>query len=225
MLILYSDTIIFIIELIGTVAFASAGALMGIRKEMDIFGVNILGITTACGGGLIRDLILGRKPPVMFRAPVYTLLAVATSCLLFILIYRRETLLNSRLMLLYERTMMFCDSIGLGVFTVVGVNTALYTVGDRFLFLQIFVGVLTGVGGGLLRDLMAGTTPFILVKHVYACASLVGAAACALLCRHMPNVYAMLTGAVLTIIIRFLAAHYKWNLPRIRVGGSGQDKE
>ena len=221
MLVLYSDKIIFLIEIIGTIAFASAGALVAIRKEMDIFGVNILAVTTACGGGLIRDLIIGRKPPVMFREPVYTMIAIGTATLLFLLIYRREHVLNSRLMAAYERLMVTCDAVGLGVFTVVGANAAFEVMGDRFAFLQIFVGVLTGVGGGIIRDLLAGQMPFILKKEIYACASLAGAAAFTYVHRAVPAVYAMFTGGMLTIVLRLLAAHYQWYLPRMRMEKDG----
>ena len=224
-LVLYSDKIIFIIEIIGTIAFASAGALVAIRKEMDIFGVNILAVTTACGGGLIRDLIIGRKPPVMFREPIYTLVAIVTATLLFFVIYRREHVLNSRLMAIYEKLMVTCDAVGLGVFTVVGTNAAFEVVGDRFAFLQIFVGVLTGVGGGILRDLMAGQTPFILKREIYACASLAGAVACTYICREAPTVYGMFAGGILTIILRLLAAYYHWNLPRIRIEKDPGEKQ
>ena len=82
-------------------------------------------------------------------------------------------------------------------------------------FLQIFVGVLTGVGGGVLRDIMAGNTPYIFVKHVYASASILGAVVCVLIELWFGELPAMLIGALVVFIIRILAAHYKWNLPRI----------
>ncbi len=83
----YSDYIIFIMEILGTIAFASSGAMVGIEKKMDIFGVNVLGITTAVGGGLIRDIILSRGLPAMFRKPVYTVVAVITSTAIFAILY------------------------------------------------------------------------------------------------------------------------------------------
>ena len=79
----YSEYIIFIIEIIGTIAFAISGAMVGIKKHMDLFGVNVLGITTAVGGGLIRDLILSKAPPAMFRNKVYALTAIATATVTF----------------------------------------------------------------------------------------------------------------------------------------------
>lgn len=207
---------IFIMEMIGTIAFASAGAMIGIRKQMDIFGVCVLGMTTAVGGGMIRDLILGVTPPIMFQDPVYALTAIVVSCLVFVTIALNQKLLEGRFYVIYEKIMLFCDSIGLGIFTVVGVNAALNMEYATTGFLQVFVGVLTGVGGGVLRDVMAGNMPYIFVKHVYASASIIGAIACIYIGRATTPMIGMYAGAVIVTIIRLLAAHYKWNLPRIK---------
>lgn len=204
------QTLIFILELIGTVAFAISGAMTALKKNMDIFGVAILGLTTAVGGGALRDVLLGITPPVMFREPVYALLAIFVSVVVFIPSVRR---LLTRRQSLYERMMLVMDSIGLGIFTVVGINTA-YGVSDDFnLFLLIFVGTVTGVGGGVLRDVLAGNTPYIFVKHIYACASIVGAILCAALRAPLGEAASVIIGASAVIIIRLLAAHYKWSLP------------
>ncbi len=210
------DTYIFIMEIIGTIAFASSGAMVGIQKEMDIFGVAVLGMTTAVGGGMIRDLILGVAPPVMFQDPVYAIVAIVVSCLVFFAIAANRHLPESHLYVLYEKLMLFCDSLGLGIFTVVGVNAALNMGYETTGFLQVFVGVLTGVGGGCVRDMMAGNMPYIFVKHVYASASIIGAISCVFLTRVFGELTGMLAGAALVLLIRCLAAHYKWNLPRIR---------
>lgn len=207
---------IFIIEIIGTIAFASSGAMVGIKKQMDLLGVCVLGMTTAVGGGMIRDLILGVTPPVMFQNPTYALLAIAFSVLIFCSMYFfQNKLTNSKFYEVYDKMMMIFDSLGLGLFTVVGVTTAINIGYETTGFLQIFVGVLTGVGGGVLRDIMAGNTPYIFVKHVYASASIIGAVVCVLIELWFGELPAMLIGAVAVFIIRILAAHYKWNLPRI----------
>jgi len=210
------DKYIFVLEIIGTIAFASSGAMVGIKKQMDLLGVCVLGMTTAVGGGMIRDLILGVTPPVMFQNPTYALLAVAFSVLVFGSMYFFQGQLEkSRFYEVYDKLMMICDSIGLGLFTVVGVTTAVNIGYETTGFLQIFVGVLTGVGGGVLRDIMAGNMPYIFVKHVYASASIIGAIACVLIGLWFGELPAMLIGAAVVFIIRILAAHYKWNLPRI----------
>ena len=208
---------IFIIEIIGTIAFASSGAMVGIKKQMDLLGVCVLGMTTAVGGGMIRDLILGVNPPVMFQNPTYALLAIAFSVLIFCSMYFfQNRLAHSKAYEVYDKLMMIFDSLGLGLFTVVGVTTAINIGYETTGFLQIFVGVLTGVGGGVLRDIMAGNTPYIFVKHVYASASIIGAMVCSLVALWFGELPAMLIGATVVFVIRILAAHYKWNLPRIK---------
>ena len=210
------DKYIFIIEIIGTIAFASSGAMVGIKKQMDLLGVCVLGMTTAVGGGMIRDLILGVTPPVMFQNPTYALIAIAFSVLIFCgLYFFQNKLTNKKVQGVYDKLMMIFDSLGLGLFTVVGVTTALNIGYETTGFLQIFVGVLTGVGGGVVRDIMAGNTPYIFVKHVYASASILGAIVCVLVGMRFSELAAMITGAVVVFVIRILAAHYKWNLPRI----------
>lgn len=211
------DKYIFIIEIIGTIAFASSGAMVGIRKQMDLLGVCVLGMTTAVGGGMIRDLILGVNPPVMFQNPTYALLAIAFSVFIFCGMYFFQgKLANSKFHEAYDKMMMIFDSLGLGLFTVVGVTTAINIGYATTGFLQIFVGVLTGVGGGVLRDIMAGNTPYIFVKHVYASASIIGAVVCVLMGLKFSELTAMLVGAAVVFVIRILAAYYKWNLPRIK---------
>ncbi len=208
-------TFLFLLEIIGTIAFASSGALVAIRKNMDIFGVMVLGITTAVGGGCIRDLILGIHPPKMFQNVSYAGAAVLTSCFLFFLIYFKKELLESRFMASYEQAMNTLDAIGLGIFTVTGIRTAWEIQPEGGAFLMLFVGAVTGIGGGMLRDIMAGMTPFVFIKHVYACASLAGAVLYLALYRRLPEIPAILLSVALVIAIRLLAAHYRWNLPRI----------
>jgi len=210
------DTFVFIMEIIGTIAFASAGAMVAVEKEMDLLGVCVLGMTTAVGGGMIRDLILGVNPPVMFQNPVYALVAIAFSMLVFIVAYYNHKLQESKLYVAYDRLMLICDALGLAIFTVVGVNAAWNMEYETTTFLQIFVGVLTGVGGGVLRDVMAGNTPYIFVKHIYASASIIGAVVTIVLMNFFGELTGMIAGAVIVFVIRIFAAYFKWNLPRIR---------
>ena len=212
----HSNLIIYILEMIGTVAFASSGALVGIRKNMDIFGVNVLGITTAVGGGCIRDIILGITPPKMFQNFSYVGASILISCILFTIFYLNQELLSSRFLETYERVMISLDAIGLGVFTVMGIRTAIEASFENNIFLLIFVGAVTGIGGGMLRDVMAGMTPFVFVKHVYAIASILGAVCYIILRLYIRDTISLFLGAAVVIIIRLLAAHFRWNLPRIR---------
>ena len=214
----YSELFIFLLEIVGTIAFASSGAMLGIRKNMDIFGVNVLGITTAVGGGCVRDLLLGIHPPKMFQNFAYVGTAILTSCLLFVVFFIKKELLKSTFLEHYERVMSALDAVGLGIFTVMGIRTAMDLEGSHFdhWFLLVFVGVATGIGGGMMRDVMAGETPFVFIKHVYPCAALIGAFLYIFLCRAVPDIGAMLVSSITVVAVRLLAAHYRWNLPRIR---------
>ena len=158
----------FLFEMLGTIAFAASGAVLGVRKGLDVFGVCFLGLTTACGGGMVRDVLLGNTPPAAFQNPTASAVAVVTSLILFLSGVRHLLMGNQRR---YDLFMLLMDSAGLGIFTVMGVRVAWNCVEAPSLYLLVFVGVLTGVGGGLLRDVMAGDMPYIFVKHIYACAS------------------------------------------------------
>ncbi|MBR5520060.1 MAG: TRIC cation channel family protein [Clostridia bacterium] len=199
-----------IVELAGTIAFAISGAMTGLSKRMDIFGIAILGLTTATGGGVVRDVLLGSFPPAMFRNPIYAAVAIGTSIVIFLPLVRR---LLARTRRFYTAILFFTDTFGLGIFTVVGVQAA-YLAGYENAFLAIFVGTITGVGGGVLRDVLAGNTPYIFVKHIYACAAIAGALLCVLLWKSTGQTTAMFAGMGLIVAIRILAAHFRWSLPK-----------
>lgn len=203
------------LDMIGTIAFALSGAMTAIKKQMDILGVMILGMVTAVGGGMIRDIVLGITPPQAFREPVFAVTALFTSAFIFAVIYFRVKGYQQISGLRFQQVLMMADTLGLGVFTVVGVKAAFDNNMEMNYFLPVFLGTITGVGGGLLRDMMAGDRPYIFVKHVYACASIAGAFVCTLLWNRGGEEIAMLAGAVCVIILRFLAIRFKWNLPRI----------
>lgn len=210
------DEFIFILELIGTVAFASSGAMIAIEKKMDIFGVNVLGATTAVGGGIMRDIILGLTPPGAFSHPVYVLVAALTSTILFVIAYAKPTAFESRVKTdYYDKLMFWCDTAGLGIFTVVGIQAAVRAVGGENVFFFVFIGTLTGVGGGVLRDIMAGETPYILVKHIYACAAIAGGIVCVVGRTAFGEAYGTILGLAAAVLLRFLAAHFRWNLMRV----------
>ncbi len=207
--------IVFCMELAGTIAFAASGAMVGINCGMDVFGVCVLGVVTAVGGGMTRDVILGNVPGALIR-PVYVSVAIGTSLLVFLVLYFKRNLLQGKVGVLYDKAMLLMDSVGLGIFTVVGVTTG---IGSGYLentFLLTFLGTLTGVGGGLLRDMMAGVPPYIFVKHIYACASVAGAISCVWIYREFGQIPAMVVSSVLVVVILLLAAHYRWNLPRVK---------
>lgn len=201
----------FMLELIGTVAFAISGAIVGVQKKMDVFGVSFLAMTTAVGGGIIRDIILNVTPPAAFRNPVFTLSAIATGVVVFF--FARHHFLPQKIGI-FEILLRVMDAVGLGMFTVIGVEAAYVHVADTNVYLAVFVGVVTGVGGGVLRDLLGGKTPYIFTKHFYACASLIGAVVCSLCWKRFGPAFSMIAGAVIILLLRNLAAHYRWSLPK-----------
>lgn len=206
-------SIFLIIEVIGTIAFASSGAMVAIKKELDLLGVIVLGVTTAVGGGMLRDIILGNVPPGLFTKPVYVITAFLTVMALFMVVRLNQKILESRYITAYEKMMNIFDAVGLAAFTVTGIDTAVLAGYEDYHFLSVFLGVLTGVGGGLLRDIMAGQTPYILRKHVYASASIAGAICYVFLADWMTGDVSMIISAILVILIRLLATRYCWNLP------------
>ncbi len=213
-----SDTFILILEIIGTIAFAVSGAMTAMKKEMDIFGVCVLGVITACGGGVIRDVILGITPPNTFRDPVYGITATITSIIIFLPFVRKALFRHKKI---YDKVLLYMDTVGLGIFTVIGVRTALLMPEEFGIFLLIFVGVITGVGGGIMRDVLAGDRPYVFVKHIYACASIAGAIVCSVVWKYSSSL-ALAVGGCTVIVIRYFAVKYDINLPKASLEDIGE---
>lgn len=209
----YFSLFTLIAEIIGTVSFSISGAVTAVKKGMDLFGVIILGLTTAVGGGIIRDLTLGIHPPKTFTNPIYGVIAIAAAVVTFILMAAHREPKSTQS---HDLLMFWMDTIGLAIFTVVGISTAYETGNSYSPYLLVFVGVITGVGGGVVRDLFAGNTPYIFVKHIYACACIIGSLVCVFLWNIFGMIPSMLTGAVVVVALRFFARRYKWNLPRVK---------
>lgn len=202
-----------IADMTGCVAFALSGAMVAMRCQLDLFGIVVLGVTTALGGGLIRDLIIGHIPPMMFQNPTYAAVAISTSVGIFLLaaIARRH---YHRWEPYIDKLANICDAIGLGAFTVVGMEAGINAGYGENGFLLVFLSLLTGVGGGLLRDLFVQRMPGILHKHVYAVAVLLGALVYLGLYRlQVSQVIATPVTMLLVFTVRMLATHYRWNLP------------
>ncbi len=204
------ETIVLVLEIIGTISFAISGAVTGVRKKMDIFGVVILGLVTAVGGGVIRDLILGITPPNTFKNPVYGIVAICVSLIIFIPWVRRSL---NKIPRAFDLFILLTDSAGLSIFTVVGIQTAIESTKGFNVYLLVFVGVVTGVGGGVLRDVFVGDPPYIFVKHFYASASIIGAIVTLIMWNLAGGLLSCIAGALLILVLRLLAAHYHWNLP------------
>lgn len=209
------EDVMFVLELIGAAAFAVSGAMVAIEKKADIFGVLFLAVTTALGGGVIRDVLIGRIPPVMFVSYWYLLISVVAALAVFIDAYLRSEKYKLHLDKLDAVNNVF-DAIGLAVFTVSGMNAAM-PVSDNVI-LVLFVGMCTGVGGGMLRDVMTNTMPKVLRKRVYAVASIIGGGLYYVM--HVLDINQLLSvgcGMLVIFALRLFATIYKWNLPSVKL--------
>lgn len=209
------ENIFFVIEMLGTVAFTVSGVLVARERKMDLFGALVLGGVTAVGGGAIRDLLLGYVPPQMFLKPVYVTTSAVVSLLVFLYFLLQEDRKHPIRSEFYGKIFNMSDSFGLSVFAVSGSETAIRCgYGDK-MFLTIFVGILTAVGGGVLRDILAGQMPLIMRKRVYAVAAAAGALVFYCLCviMRVDKTASTVISIFSTVLIRSLAIHYRWNLP------------
>lgn len=201
------------LELIGVVAFAVSGAMVSVKKNMDIFGVTFLGLITAFGGGILRDTLIGKVPPAFFTN-YWMVLAGAVAALVVFLVARilRERYFSREEAI--EHINNVFDALGLGAFAVTGAQVTMEAGFEKQWLLVLLMGLLTAIGGGLLRDLMLREIPFVLNKRIYAIAALEGTSLYYVL--HLAEVpeWISASGAILlTFLMRLLATHYKWNLP------------
>lgn len=215
----FAEWLLVAAEWIGTVAFAISGAATSIERGLDLFGVLFMGLITAMGGGMIRDLLLGRSTPRLFFSGSYVLAALITALLVFLLAYVRTNCFarkDTRL----TRAVDLADALGLGIFAVLGTEIAIQAGHGSNAFMCVSMGAITGCGGGALRDVLSREIPFVFTKHVYAVASIAGALLYYVLIRLVPvdSSTAAIAGVVLTVAIRVLAMTYRWDLPK--VGGS-----
>ena len=201
-------------EWIGTAAFAVSGAMIAVDTGTDIFGVMVLAVVTALGGGTLRDVFIGHFPPRMFSSSNYVALACACALTVFVLarIYKERYLAREKLV---EQINNVFDAIGLGVFAVSGARIGVEAgfVGNTFLI--TFLGMITAVGGGMLRDVLIKEIPFVLKKRIYAVAAIAGALCYALMVEHgISTVWAYGAGWSVTTALRLLATVFRWDLPR-----------
>ena len=201
-------------ELLGTVAFALSGAILAVKKQLDIFGILLLGVVTALGGGIIRDLLLGHTPPRMFYNVEYILVAILSALTVFaaVRLTHGYSLWSGSVM---DSLLTFSDALGLGIFAVIGTQAGLSAGHAGNPFLCIFLGTVTGIGGGVLRDMMCADIPFVLRKHIYAVAAILGASSYYLLIiNDIDATVSTVLSMLLTVALRLLAWHFRWNLPK-----------
>lgn len=211
------DIALLILEIVGTIAFAVSGALVAIKAKNDIFGVILLGCITAFGGGIIRDIIIGKLPPSIFSRSYMALIAVVVSIVVFVISYinrHKFTEFKKKI----EHINNFFDAVGLAAFSVMGTEVAFANGLEDKIFLSITLGLLTGVGGGVIRDVLVNDIPYILKKHVYALVSIAGSGLYFVLRLYVNIPIISITVPVVTIVIlRMLAAKYRWGLPKVHI--------
>jgi uncharacterized membrane protein YeiH len=196
--------IIEIIDLLGTIAFAISGALAAMNKKLDPFGVIIIGFVTAAGGGTLRDILIGQSPVSwMLNANLlYTILL----CVIVTFIFRKWL---SRL----RRTLFLFDTIGIGLYTVVGIETGIAS--GSHPIMCITLGCITACFGGVIRDILVNEIPVIFRKNIYATACIAGGIVYFGLMRfEVPEFLILPIAGGTVILIRALAVTFKWQLPR-----------
>jgi len=213
-----AEQILFITSMLGIVAMSASGALVAIDCQLDIIGVIVLSVVTTVGGGVMRDVLLGKLPPSLFRESIYTvylLVATAVAVLLFVIAYFYQSFVIKNRNILLQITNAF-DAVGLGAFTIVGAKTAIISDYGSNLFFVVFIGVITGAGGGILRDIMAGQVPVVLRKRIYIVASIAGALlySCMQYARLADGLASCVSMGVI-VVIRMLATYFRWNLPKV----------
>lgn len=201
------STLIEFLDLLGTAAFAATGAFKAVEHKADIVGVIILATITGVAGGVLRDVIFGRIPPVAISNPLYVMTTVGVAVAIFFL-YRSFKH--------YEGLILQFDAVGLGVFTVIGASFAYGAFGLNFLAMA-FAGLATAIGGGILRDVFVNEVPIVFVKELYASASFAGVVAFfVMLAAGIDVSVAAVPCIALATGLRMLAIKRNWNLPRPR---------
>ncbi|NWG37398.1 MAG: trimeric intracellular cation channel family protein [Nitrososphaera sp.] len=197
-----------LLDLFGTAAFAVTGAFKAVEHKSDIVGIVILASITGLAGGVIRDITFNQFPPAAMSNPLYVGIAIAMAVAIFFLYGSMKKHWNLFLKF---------DAIGLGVFTVIGATVAYNLAGLNFLAMA-FAGLITAIGGGILRDVFVNEVPIVFVKELYATASFAGVVMLfALMSAGVPLQVAAIPCIVAVTALRLLAMKYNWNLPRPRV--------
>ncbi len=195
------------LDLLGTFAFAITGAAKAANKGFDWFGAIVLAIATGTGGGLMRDALLGTHPPVAFKEPIYFIVCIFAA---FLIIIAREKFMSKWIFIL------IADAIGLGAFTAIGAIHA-ESAGAGPVAI-VCLAVLTAVGGGMLRDVLAGQVPLVLKSDFYATAALIGGLFFLIFdsCTEKYHAAKVAITIAITIILRLYAIYAKLELPKMR---------
>ena len=193
------------LDILGTIAFAISGALAGIEKRLDFFGVFIIALVTSIGGGTLRDLLIGTTP-VSWMLNLQTFYIVIISTIVAIIFRKRLNIFRSSLFLF--------DTIGIGIFTIIGIERGLNA--ELSPIICILLGTITACFGGVTRDILCNEIPVIFRKEIYATACLMGGVMFFILeFLHLNNDFIYIATAGTIILIRLLAVKYHWSFPQI----------
>ena len=218
------DVILLILEIIGTISFAVSGAFVAIKAKFDIFGVLVIGCITAVGGGIMRDILIGKVYPTIFDRWYIALVACDSALMVFLISYKQRKKFDGMRGRVEHINNIF-DALGLAAFTVMGTELAFTYQLQENVFLSLVIGVLSAVGGGVLRDILTETPPYIFTKHVYAMASIGGAVLYYVLRICMEStIFPGILGMLFVFGVRMLATKYHWNLPKITLEDNHQEK-
>lgn len=199
-----------IFDIMGTIAFAVSGAMVAIERRMDIFGIIVLAALTAVGGGMVRDVLAGITPPMALCNVTDFMLSIIIA-ILASLAYSFWPFSPPNQRFMFGVYNMF-DTVGLASFTITGMLTGLAKETGNPYVLPVLLGVITAVGGGILRDLMAHRMPAVLYKDVYATAALLGAVVSCALQDYLDIITMSWICFVLVISLRFSALRFGWHL-------------
>ena len=190
------------IDFAGTLVFAISGVLAGVERKFDLFGVFILGLVTAVGGGTLRDLLIGSTPVAWMQNVTYVYLAIAALPLCWLL---------QRPITRMKKSFFLFDTIGIGLFTILGLQKTL----DAGLspIIAVMMGVVSAVFGGVIRDVLSNQVPLIFRKEIYAFACLFGAVLFLIFNHYLTENMAMIISILAVIIIRILALRLHWSVP------------
>ena len=198
-----SVALVFILDLVGTFVFAISGAADGVKHRLDVFGVSVLAFVAGNAGGMTRDLLIGAVPPAAISDWRYIVTSLIAGVATFLWYPRIARL---------QQVVLLFDAVGLGVFAVSGTHKALAY--GLHPLVAALLGMLTGIGGGMLRDLLVREIPVVLRAELYALAALAGAAVVVTgHVLHLPPVPTTIAGALLCLAIRLIAIRRGWNLP------------
>jgi len=212
-----SELILLVLEIIGTVSFSVSGAMVGIKARLDIFGVVFVSAITAFGGGVLRDILIGRTPPAIFEIGHMALLSFLSAIIVFVIIRFKKEKFSA-----FEERIEFInnvfDAMGLAAFSVMGTEVAFAAGFSGNVFISVTLGMFTGIGGGIFRDVLTDSTPFVFKKHIYAVASIIGSTLYYILRNNFENLVVVSVVPIVVIFsIRMLATKYRWSLPKIKV--------